>query len=209
MMRGAIEQVKSAHTYLSELDAACGDGDHGTTMLRATKLVEQALAGDKPQAFKDLIYNLGWTLLGIDGGATGPLLGTLFLGMSEAVGDRQELDGPGLAAIFESGLRSLEKHTKARVGDKTMMDALAPAIAALQGAAGEGKGIEEMLSEAAQAAQQGALSTRGLMARFGKAKFSQERSLGHQDAGATSMALVFRGFYEGLARLEPSDSRRC
>src|ERR1700730_8816093 len=132
MMGGAIHQVKEGERYLSELDSACGDGDHGITMLRAVNRLEQTLTDGKQSDLKTLVYDLGWTLLGIDGGATGPLLGTLFLGMSETLAEKSSLDAAGLALIFEEGLQAVEKQTKARVGDRTMLDALVPAVAALR-----------------------------------------------------------------------------
>src|SRR5205823_8102192 len=99
MILGAIEEVRSGHAQLSELDAACGDGDHGTTMLRAMNLLEKTLAEDKQNDLSSLAYNLGWALLGVDGGATGPLLGSLFLGVSEGLGGKPVLDAAGLAEI--------------------------------------------------------------------------------------------------------------
>jgi dihydroxyacetone kinase phosphoprotein-dependent L subunit len=202
MMDGAIQQVKYGERYLSELDSACGDGDHGITMLRAVNRVNETLAKPEKTDLKSLVYDIGWTLHGVDGGATGPLLGTLFLGMSESLEGRESLDPTGLAQMFEGGLHAVEKQTKARVGDKTMIDALAPAVATLRASADRGGDVPDMLRNAADAAQQGATTTRDFVAKFGKAKHSAERSLGHQDAGATSIAMIFRGFYEGFTKLK-------
>jgi phosphoenolpyruvate---glycerone phosphotransferase subunit DhaL len=202
MMGGAIQRVKDGEGRLSELDSACGDGDHGITMLRAVNRVNETLAKPEKTDFKSLVYDIGWTLHGVDGGATGPLLGTLFLGMSEALDGKESLDAGGLAQMFEQGLHAVEKQTKARVGDKTVMDALAPAVAALRAGADKGSDIPDLLQSAADAANQGANSTKDFLARFGKAKHSAERSLGHQDPGATSMAMIFRGFYEGFTKLK-------
>ncbi len=198
MIKAATENVRSGSAYLSELDSVCGDGDHGTTMLRAMDFLDKTLEQSRSQDIKGLMSSLGWTLLGIDGGATGPLLGTLFLGMSGALREKEALDAPRLAAVFEAGIESLRKLTKAQVGDKTIMDALVPAVQAMRNAAGEQQGVLETLHKAAQAAQQGAVSTKGLIARYGKAKFSESRTLGHQDPGATSMAMIFQGLYKGL-----------
>lgn len=200
MMQGAIERVKEGEKYLSELDSACGDGDHGITMLRAVKRVSDTLVESGQNDLKSLIYDVGWTLLGIDGGATGPLLGTLFMGISEGLDGMDSVDPAGLAAIFERGLQAVQRQTKARAGDRTMIDALAPAVTALREAAGSGQDISAMLRSAADSAEQGAASTKNLVARFGKARYSGERSLGHQDAGATSIAMIFRGFYEGFCK---------
>ncbi len=200
MMTGAIQKIKDGERYLSELDSACGDGDHGITMLRAVNRLNETLGKSGTTDLKSLVYDIGWTLHGVDGGATGPLLGTLFLGMSEGLDGKESLDAQGLAEMFEGGLHAVEKQTKARVGDKTMIDALTPAVASLRAGADKGFDIAEVLRSAADAAQQGASTTRTLVAKFGKAKHSAERSLGHQDAGATSMAMIFRGFFEGLSK---------
>ena len=199
MIRGAILKVRAEHSLLSELDAAIGDGDHGTTMLRAVNLLDKAIAENKSHDLQGLLYDLGWTLLGIDGGSTGPLLGTWLLGMSESIGDKTTLDAESLAAVFEAGLAALMKQTKAQVGDKTMIDALVPAVGALKAGATAHREIAETLQDAATAAHRGAVSTKDFVARFGKAKFSGERTLGHQDPGATSISLMFQGFYDGLS----------
>jgi len=134
----------------------------------------------------------------VDGGATGPLLGMLFLGMSEAVEGKDALDAASTAAMFEAGLASLQKHTRAQPGDKTMIDALVPATAALRQAADEGADAAAALAAAAEAAHQGAQATADMQARFGRARSIGEASKGHPDPGATSMALIFRGFAEAL-----------
>ena len=200
MLEGAIEKVKCEHKMLSELDSACGDGDHGTTMLRATRELEKLVTASQSGDLQGLLSDMGWTLLGIDGGATGPLLGSFFTGMSESVAGKQTLDTEALTAMFEAGLNALKKQTKAQVGDKTLMDALAPAVAALRAGAEANQEILQMLREAAAAAQEGAYSTKNLKARFGRAKYLGDRTLGHQDPGATSISLMFQGFYDGLSR---------
>jgi len=198
MLRGAIAEVREHQATLSELDSVGGDGDHGTTMARAMANMEKAIAECSSGHMKDLLFDVGWAIMGVDGGATGPLFGSLFMGMSEAVGDSDALDAQALAAMFEGGLAAVEAQTKARVGDKTMMDALVPAVRALREAADADKEIAECLLAAADAAAQGALSTKDLPTRFGRAKNIGERTIGHQDPGATSVSLIFRGFSEAL-----------
>jgi len=200
MMAGAIERVRSGSAFLSELDSACGDGDHGTTMRRAMGLLEKALAEKEEESLRALIDRLAWTLLGVDGGATGPLLGSFFMGMAEAAGGQSELDCAALASVLEAGLASVQRQTKAQVGDKTMIDALVPAVKALRAGADAGKTLANSLRDAAEAARNGAASTKNMIAKFGKARFSGERTLGHQDAGATSVAMIFEGFCEGIIR---------
>jgi len=125
------------------------------------------------------------------------LLGSFFLGMSEAAAGSETLDGPGLAAAFEAGLAKLRAQTPAQVGDKTMVDALVPAIEALRQAADAGAEPSALLAQAADAAQRGAERTRELQARFGRARNLGPRTIGHVDPGATSIALFFAGFRDG------------
>jgi len=208
MIRGAIRKIKEGHPLLSELDSASGDGDHGTTMLRAVNQIEKVLSEHPSEDLKGLLGDIGWTLLGIDGGATGPLLGSWFTGMSESLAGKQLLDDEAFSTMFEAGLRALREQTKADVGDRTLMDALIPAVGAMQAGAKANKDIAQMLCEGASAALEGARSTSNLKARFGRAKYLGDRVIGHQDPGATSISLMFQGFYEGLsgerALFEPS-----
>jgi len=194
MLRGAAAEVKANHEELSRLDSFGGDGDHGTTMVRAMGCMEKAIDAVSTSEVKTLLNDVGWAIMGVDGGATGPLLGMFFMGMAEgASGD--VVDAETLARMFESGLAKVQKQTKAQVGDKTMIDALVPAVHAMKSA-----GVKELadaLKCAADAAEQGAASTRELQARFGRAKNIKEKSIGTQDPGATSVALIFRGFWKG------------
>jgi dihydroxyacetone kinase-like protein len=198
MIEGAIEKIRKEHASLSQLDSASGDGDHGTTMLRAVNQIEKIMAERPSHDLEGLLGDIGWRLLGIDGGATGPLLGSWFTGMSEAVAGKQSLDAKAFSAMFEAGLGALKEQTKAGVGDRTLMDALIPAVAALQAGEAANSDILQMLRESADAALEGALSTRNLRGRFGRAKYLGDRVIGHQDPGATSVSLMFQGFYEGL-----------
>ncbi|HEX72145.1 MAG TPA: DAK2 domain-containing protein, partial [Candidatus Hydrogenedentes bacterium] len=118
--------------------------------------------------------------------------------MSDAAGASEALDVDGLAAMFEAGLEGVLRQTKAKPGDKTMVDALTPAVQALRQAADEGAAVAEMLKRAAEAAHAGAAATADMQARFGRAKNIKEQSIGHQDPGATSVAFLFRGFSKGL-----------
>jgi dihydroxyacetone kinase-like protein len=200
MIEGAINKIREQHSFLSQLDSASGDGDHGTTMLRAVNQMEKTMTERSSEDLKNMLGNIGWTLLGIDGGATGPLLGSFFTGMSESVAGKELLDAEAFTAMFEAGLNSLKEQTKAAVGDRSLMDALIPGVAALRVAAQGKKDIIEMLREGAAAAMEGALSTRNLRARVGRAKYLGDRVIGHQDPGATSISLMFQGFYEGVSK---------
>jgi dihydroxyacetone kinase-like protein len=194
----AAKQIRDQHVHLSELDCVSGDGDHGTAMLHAVDQLEAASRAESEQSLKMLFKNAGWKVLSVDGGASSALLGTFFGGMGEAeIGD--EIDCNGLACAFEAGLRAVSKQTKAQPGDKTLMDALIPAVCAVRSGALSGKTIPAALKEAADAAHSGAESTKYLIAKYGRARFSGEKARGNQDAGATSIALLFRGFSEAFA----------
>ena len=198
MLYGAVEVIRAKHGYLSEMDTAVGDGDHGVTMLRAMNSVKAAVDNFQQKDAKSLINDVGMALLNVDGGATGPLFGSLFLGMSEALGEEQTLDSQTLAKVFESGQAELLRQTTAKVGDKTMVDALIPAVAAIRKAADEGNDPAELLAKAYDAAEKGAISTKELRAHFGRAKNQGDRTIGHQDPGATSTAFIFQGMRDGL-----------
>jgi dihydroxyacetone kinase-like protein len=202
MIMGAVALIRSQHAMLSQLDCAAGDGDHGATMLRAVERLETCFAAGGPQDLKTCLSEAGWSVLGADGGASSSLLGTLFTGMADAPAGSAWISAIDLAAIFEAGLAAVRKQTKAQPGDKTMMDALVPAVAALRAAADGGKSVTEALNDAASAARAGAESTRNFTARYGRAKFLGEKTRGHPDPGATSMSLLFEGFHNGLMELK-------
>ncbi|MBX7258661.1 MAG: dihydroxyacetone kinase subunit L [Candidatus Hydrogenedentes bacterium] len=198
MLRGAVSQIRDNHEMLSKLDSVGGDGDHGTTMLRAMTHLEQAVDSCASHDVKTLLNDVGWAIMGVDGGATGPLLGTFFMSTGEGLSDSASLDAPALLAAFAAGLAGVQAQTKAKVGDKTMIDALVPAVEALRAAVEAGSGVTDALRAAADGAAQGAASTKEMQARFGRAKNIKEQSIGTQDPGATSVSLIFRGFLKGV-----------
>lgn len=202
MMSGAAAQIRANHGTLSELDCVSGDGDHGSTMLRTVERLEQAFAPGTSDDLKAVLKGAGWSVLNVDGGASSALLGVFVGGMANAPACAAPAGAEDLAAIFEAGLAALRKQTKASPGDKTMMDALVPAIAALRAAAKSGKNVTEALQEAAEAARTGAEATRDLTARHGRARFLGEKTRGHVDPGAASISLLFEGFYRGLDKRE-------
>ena len=198
MLRRAAELVTANQRLLSELDSHGGDGDHGPTMARAMAQVEKAVTEAAGEDWKALCTAVAWGIMGVDGGSTGPLFGSLFLGMAAACEGKDTLDTAALAALFEAGLAGVRKRTKAAPGDKTMMDALVPAVTALGEAAQAGLSPEEALARAAAAARAGAESTVEMQAKFGRARNLGEGSVGSQDPGATSVAFLFEGFAEGV-----------
>ena len=198
MFREAANRIRENRERLSNLDSFGGDGDHGTTMVRAMSKVEEVLEVSSTSDTAGLLKEVGWAIMGVDGGATGPLFGTLFMSMADAAADKDALGTDSLAKVFESGLAGVCKRTKAQVGDKTMIDALVPAVEALHQAAAAGEDTSAALKLAAHAAEEGARSTKDLQARFGRARNVGEKSVGAQDPGATSVALMFAGFADGL-----------
>jgi dihydroxyacetone kinase-like protein len=197
MFQGAAARIRENHQRLSELDCIAGDGDHGSTMVRTVEQLERAAAGGKTSP-RELLREAGWNVLGVDGGASSSLLGTFFLGMADVPGEGAGLDCRETAAAFACGLAALRKQTKAEPGDKTMVDALVPAVREFGAAAAEGQTVLECLRRGAEAAQAGAESTRGLVARLGRARYLGEKTRGHPDPGAVSVALLFEGFCRGL-----------
>jgi len=185
------ESVKDRRDYLTQLDAAIGDGDHGVNMDRGFDAVGKALAaqGDSLAPGK-LLTLAGKTLVSTVGGASGPLWGTAFRRAGRALGDREELDGQDLVVALQAALDGVVELGAAQPGDKTMVDALGPAIDALAASLDSGQSLEAALAAATEAAERGAKATVPLQARKGRASYLGERSIGHQDPGATSAALI-------------------
>jgi phosphoenolpyruvate---glycerone phosphotransferase subunit DhaL len=198
MFAEAAKLIRGRSEHLSQLDSQCGDGDHGTTMTRAMEILENAIGPANEQSLSEMFREAGWSVMGVDGGASSALLGSFIAGMGEApLGDA--MDCMAMAASLKAGLNAVEKRTKARPGDKTMMDALVPAVEAFSSSAANGKDLSEAMSDAARAAEAGAESTKNLVARYGRARHLGDKTLGCPDAGATSIALLFRGFSVALA----------
>jgi dihydroxyacetone kinase-like protein len=193
MLHSAVEIIRQNHERLSQLDSAIGDGDHGSTILRAMEAVEKTASEQKIPDLKQLFSKAGWAVMSCDGGSTGPLLGSFFMGMGDAVAGKTELDLAGMIAMFEAGINKMHKQSRAQQGDKTMMDAFFPALAALK-ASDAGKGIKEALCQAAAAAAAGAEATKNMRAKYGRAKNLGDRVIGHPDPGAVSVSLIFKGF---------------
>jgi len=194
MLKGAIEIIRTNCDALSRLDAEVGDGDHGITMLRAMEKMGEVIDSDQHREISPLLNDISWELMNIDGGATGPLYGSLFFGMAEATTGKDALDCTAFAEMFTGGLTAIENQTKARVGDKTLMDTLIPAVNAMCASAQQGGDLRAMLSAACKAGWRGSEATKDIPARFGRAKYQGDRTIGKPDPGSVSMALVFQGF---------------
>lgn len=191
-MREVNVSVQAEKEHLTQLDAAIGDGDHGTNMARGFAAVVAAIDGQDELAPGKLLILSGKTLVSTVGGASGPLWGSALRRAGRSLGDAQELDLPALAGALEAALDGIKDLGAAEIGDKTIVDALTPAVQALRTAADAGAERAEALAAAAAAAEQGALDTVPLQARKGRASYLGERSIGHQDPGATSTALILR-----------------
>jgi dihydroxyacetone kinase-like protein len=189
-LRSFADVVSDNADELTALDSAIGDADHGANLRRGMTAVVGKLDAAPDAAPAALLKTAGMTLVSTVGGASGPLYGTLFLRMATAAGDRAELDGPGFAAALRAGLEGVLARGKAAPGDKTMVDALTPAVDALDAALSSGSGLRDALRAAAAAADKGADDTVPLVARKGRASYLGERSAGHKDPGATSTALL-------------------
>ncbi|GAS88384.1 dihydroxyacetone kinase subunit DhaL [Mycolicibacterium brisbanense] len=172
--------------YLSDLDAAIGDADHGINMDRGMTAVVAALDEAPPADAGALCKQVGMTLVKSVGGASGPLYGTFFLRMAPALGS----DSPDFAAALRAGIEGVVQRGRAEAGDKTMFDALAPALDALDAALASGADLAKALTDAATAAEKGRDATESMVARKGRASYLGQRSVGHIDPGATSAALL-------------------
>ena len=202
-MREIDSAVREARDHLVQLDAAIGDGDHGTNMTRGFAAVVQALDGESEAPPGRLLILAGRTLVSSVGGASGPLWGSALRGGGRVLGDQPTFEGEQLVAVLAAALDSVKDLGAAVVGDKTMVDALEPAVATLRARLGDGATLLIALEEAALAAEEGMRATIPLQARKGRASYLGERSIGHQDPGATSTALIIRA----LQRAATASSR--
>ena len=189
-MREVASAVEAEAGHLTQLDSAIGDGDHGVNMTRGFRAVNAALAAEDGLGPGKLLITAGKTLVSTVGGASGPLWGTALRRAGRAVGDAPALDGPALAAGLEAALAGVVELGAAEAGDKTMVDALGPAVDALRRRVDAGDTLEAAIAAAAAAAADGARATVPMQARKGRASYLGERSIGHQDPGATSTALI-------------------
>jgi phosphoenolpyruvate---glycerone phosphotransferase subunit DhaL len=196
---GQVFEAEMAH--LSQLDGALGDGDHGTSMVRGFRALAAKLAAGNPAADSGaLLQTAGMTILSATGGATGPLFGTIFLEAARQARGKTELTLQDLALMFVAASSGVATRGATKAGEKTMLDALEPAAQALRAAAAEGQELAAGLARAAQAAEDGAAATSSMLAQKGRARYLGQRSLGHQDAGATSVALIMRALADVAAR---------
>jgi phosphoenolpyruvate---glycerone phosphotransferase subunit DhaL len=199
-MTEAAGAVRAQRDYLTQLDAAIGDGDHGTNMDRGFAAVEKALAGqngDLPPG--RLLIVAGKTLVSTVGGASGPLWGSALRAAGRSLGDAETFGGPELSGALDAAIAAVVDLGAASPGDKTMVDALMPASEALKRAIESDLPLDAAIAAASEAAEEGARATVPLLARKGRASYLGERSIGHQDPGATSAALILRALERAIA----------
>ena len=186
----ACQCVTAAEAELTEIDSKFGDADHGLTMAKIAGAISAAVAGSEG-GIQSMLDDAAMAVMTLNGGSAVPLWNTWLDGMQEAAPEGEEVDAAGLRAMFANAFAEIDDMSGAKVGDKTMMDALIPASEAIAAYAGEDE--QELFSAAAAAAEAGAEATKGFVSKFGRAKSYGEKTIGTADAGATSMAYFFRG----------------
>jgi len=197
-MREIETSVRAERDHLVQLDAAIGDGDHGINLTRGFEAVVQALAADGGSPPGRLLILAGKTLVSTVGGASGPLWGSALRSGGRVLGDQPSFEGPQLVEVLAAALASVKDLGTAALGDKTMVDALEPAVVKLRARVEAGEPLPRALDEAAAAAEAGMRATIPLQARKGRASYLGERSVGHQDPGATSTALIMRALQRAV-----------
>ena len=190
-----LEQNKN---YLTELDAAIGDADHGINMNRGFQKVMSQLPTVADKDIGSILKTVSMTLISSVGGASGPLYGTMFLRASTAVAGKSELSDEDLVALLQAAVDGIIQRGKANLGDKTMLDALSPASDAFKQAVANNASTQEALQQAVTAAEEGMKNTIPLVAKKGRASYLGDRSSGHQDPGATSAYLILKTLLENV-----------
>ncbi len=198
-MREIESVIRAERDHLVQLDAAIGDGDHGTNMLRGFEAVVQALGADSGSPPGRLLVLAGRTLVSSVGGASGPLWGSALRSGGRVLGEQATFEGPELVEVLAAALASVKDLGAATPGDKTMVDALEPAVDTLRERVAAGAPLAIALDEACAAAEAGGRATIPMQARKGRASYLGERSIGHQDPGATSTGLILRALQRAVA----------
>ena len=184
--------------YLTELDSAIGDADHGSNMDRGFKKVMEKLPTMTDKDIGNIMKTTGMTLISSVGGASGPLYGTFFMRSGMATASKEELSDDDLYKMLKAGVDGIVQRGRAQLEDKTMFDAWSPALDALQGAIADGQDVVGALETAVSAAEEGMKATIPLQAKKGRASYLGERSIGHQDPGATSSYLMLNALLDAV-----------
>jgi dihydroxyacetone kinase-like protein len=181
---------------LTDLDSAVGDGDFGISLDRGFTAVQSELSANPPADLRAVFQSVATILIKTMGGSSGPLLGTFFLRAAATCAGKSELAPADVVALFQAGVEGLQQRGKAALGDKTMMDAWLPAVNAMRSALESGSGLAEILETGAAAAEAGMRATITMQARKGRGSYLGERSVGHQDPGATATYMLFKAAAE-------------
>ncbi|UCB46741.1 MAG: dihydroxyacetone kinase subunit L [Spirochaetota bacterium] len=193
------EQLKQNKEFLNKADRAIGDGDHGVGMSRGFEAVRQKLEEESYQNISEVLKAIGMTLLTSIGGASGVVFGTLFIGGAKRIGDQTSFDSRCLSAMLLGGTEAVKERGRAKLGDKTMIDALEPAAVAAK--EHETSILVESMKLAMEASREGMEKTKKMVARLGKARPLGQRSLGHPDPGALSIYLILKAMSEFVEEL--------
>lgn len=197
-LNNMCDAIESEKEYLSELDGAIGDGDHGVNMSKCFREVKAKLAETEATDMNALFMNVGMVVMNSVGGAMGALYGTLFLRLAQETAGKTELDLNDVVAMFQAGEKGILEIGKANLGDKTLLDTIAPAVRALEESQKNGKSLEQALAAFEQAAQNGMASTKEMKAMMGRASRLGDRTIGHQDAGATSCYFILKSLASSI-----------
>ena len=195
-----VKAVQDNKAYLGEVDGLIGDGDHGMNMSKGFTVFEKRFLG-ADISFSDGLNELGSILFNEIGGSMGPIYGTVFTEMADASEGKKMIELNDFAFMLDAGLTGLYEIVEAKVGDKTLVDTLAPSVAALNGAAAAGKDFKTALKEMKAAAEAGRDSTKDLIAKYGRSSRLGERSRGVLDAGATSCCLILDSMADGIEEM--------
>ena len=198
-LKNMCATIEDEKEYLSELDGAIGDGDHGVNMAKCFREVKKTLAESSAEDVGALFNAVGMVVLNSVGGAMGALYGTFFLKLAQESAGKAEVSLSDLVAMFQTGEQGILELGKANPGDKTLIDTLSPAVRAIETAEKEGKTLAGALANFEQAAKQGMDSTKGMLAKMGRASRLGERTIGHQDAGATSCYFILRSLASAIS----------
>ncbi|WP_297638448.1 dihydroxyacetone kinase subunit DhaL [uncultured Clostridium sp.] len=197
-LENITKKIDENKGYLSELDAAIGDGDHGINLSKGFNEVIVAVRNDENLSVDKILKKAGMTLVSKVGGASGPLYGTGFMKASMIIKDKNEVNIEDFIKMLSVALEGIKMRGKAIEGEKTMIDSMAPAIRAMEKSFNENKSEKEIISKGVVGAKIGVEKTKKMIATKGRASYLGERSLGHQDAGATSFTLLLEGVLESI-----------
>jgi dihydroxyacetone kinase-like protein len=200
MMLAVCDKLIESKPYLTEIDSRIGDGDHGIGMEIGMKAAKKSLLSQRPFATVNSVFStIGMSMLGSMGGASGVIFGSMFLSGAKQIPSASELSGPFVSRMMQKSLEAIKKRGGAHVGDKTMVDALEPAVIAMQSA--DQQDLVSVLAAAEQAAGIGVERTKGYIAKYGRAKSLFKRAIGYQDAGATSVHIILEAMYRYVLEL--------